>query len=344
MMVPRRGWARALLVAVAGTILLPAPRAHAEEGGRVTVLEENDSLYFNSDKHYTQGLRLSNLAPAVENGSAWNDPFDLLGGWAPVFPRGDIAPQRRYALIFGQSLFTPKNLVARPPDPNDRPYAGWLYLGASLLQESAGDRLENLELDLGTVGPMALGQQVQNDFHQLINAQHAEGWGDQIQNEPGLVLSYERLWRLKLIGDRSLGLDIVPQAGATIGNIFTYGEIGGLLRIGKGLDADYGPVRIRPALSGTDYFDASRLDGGGYYFYLGAQGRAVGRNVFVDGNDFRHSPSVTKKVLVGDLEAGISLYWSSRLRLGFSVVTRSEEFVGQRTPDEIGTAALAFSW
>ena len=51
-----------------------------------------------------------------------------------------------------------------------------------------------------------------------------------------------------------------------------------LLRIGTGLGADYGPVRIRPALSGTDYFDADRLDEGkGYYFFEGAQGQVVGR-------------------------------------------------------------------
>src|SRR5690242_473136 len=30
-------------------------RAWSDETGRITILEENDSLYFNSDKHYTQG-------------------------------------------------------------------------------------------------------------------------------------------------------------------------------------------------------------------------------------------------------------------------------------------------
>jgi hypothetical protein len=31
------------------------------EPSRFTILEENDSLFFNSDKHYTQGFRLSDL-------------------------------------------------------------------------------------------------------------------------------------------------------------------------------------------------------------------------------------------------------------------------------------------
>jgi len=107
-----------------------------------------------------------------------------------------------------------------------------------------------------------------------------------------------------------------------------------LLRIGTGLGADYGPVRIRPALSGTDYFDADRLDEGkGYYFFEGAQGQVVGASL-----------SVPKKNLVGDAQAGFFVLWSKSLRFDMSVALCTEEFHGQRTPDDICTAALTFTW
>ena len=325
---------------------VPGP-ALADDQNRIGLLEENDSLYFNSDKHYTQGLRLSDLAPDLGAKSDWNDPFDFVGAIAPVFAAAgtDVPRSRRYALLLGQSLFTPKNLALTDPSQHDRPYAGWLYGGVSLLQENNKSMLENLEIDLGMVGPAAVGKQVQNNFHQLIGVGEAKGWRDQIQNEPGIMISYERLWRLKLIGAGADGVDVVPQVGATVGNVFTYGDIGGMVRIGKNLDADYGPVRVRPALSGTDYFDADGLDSNlGYYFFFGVQGRAVGRNVFLDGNSFRTSPNVTKKVLVADIEGGLSVFWSSKIRLDLSVVRRTAEFEGQHSPDEIGTAAVAFSW
>ncbi len=321
--------------------------AHADATDRFSLLEENDSLYFNSDKHYTQGLRLSDLRPDIAPDSSWNTPFDNLGSVAPIFSRapGQTERKRRYALFLGQSIFTPKNLQLTPPDPRDRPYAGWLYLGTSLLQETDGRMLENFEVDLGVVGPAALGEPVQNDWHQLIGAAAARGWGYQIHDEPGTMISYERQWRFPLLGDGGEGMDFVPEAGATVGNVMTYGDVGGQFRIGRNLRVDYGPVRIRPALSGTDYFDADKLDGNlGYYFFVGAQGRVVGQNIFLDGNSFRESPSVEKKDLVADLQAGFSVFWSSAFRVDFSVVRRTEEFVGQRTPDEIGTAALAFSW
>jgi lipid A 3-O-deacylase len=336
-----------LLVLVA---LAPAAQAGdpsgANEHWRFNLIEENDSLYTHTDKHYTQGLRIGALSPPL--GDSWaNDLFD----WARFFPTV-FAPDgtRRIAVFLGQSIFTPLNLDIKPPNPHDRPYAGWLYSGASLLQEK-DNQLENLELDLGVVGPGAFGKQVQNDWHQFIGIHQARGWSSQIQNEPGLVLSYERFWRTPIwrIGgasnDIENGVDIVPQLGASGGNVFTYAEAGALLRIGRHLEADYGPIRIRPALSGTDYFNPAPVGGDfGFYIFAGAQGRVVARDIFLDGNTFRQSASVQHKTFVADLQAGVSAFWSRHLRVDLSVVRRTDEFVGQTRQDIIGTAALAVSW
>ena len=140
---------RRLLVWLAACVLCALPNgARADDKDRATLLEENDSLYFNSDKHYTQGLRISDLRPDLAPDSVWQRPFAWLGNLAPIFlPNGGpSAPNRRYALFLGQSLFTPKNLRQKPPDPRDRPYAGWAYLGASLLQ--ADDRILDFDAHL----------------------------------------------------------------------------------------------------------------------------------------------------------------------------------------------------
>lgn len=344
---PRALAARFLSLWIALGFLALAPAAASAGDERVTLLEENDSLYFNSDKHYTQGVRFSYLAPALAPLAGGNAPFDFFNGIAPVFARGGAGTEisRRYAVFAGQSFFTPGDIRLDPPDPRDRPYAGWLYAGVSLLQESARHMLENLELQIGVVGPAAFAKQVQNDFHQFIGAAPAKGWHSQIKDEPGVALSYGRLWRFAIFGDGERGADVVPGLGATVGNVFTYGEAGGLLRIGTGLGADYGPVRIRPSLSGTDYFAGARAASGlNGYFFVGAQGRVVGRNIFLDGNSFRRSASIDAERLVADFQAGFSLFWSDAARLDFSVVRRTEEFEGQNRPDVIGTAALAFSW
>jgi lipid A 3-O-deacylase len=178
------------------------PQVRADDAGRFTILEENDSLFFNSDKNYTQGLRLSDLSPTLEPERGWNDVFGFVGGNTPFLQSGQ---DRRVALFLGQSIFTPKNLSLRPPDSHDRPYAGCLYIGASLLQETDRRMLENLELDAGIVGPGSLAKEVQNDWHQFIGKAPAKGWSNQLQNEPGVMLSYERLWRLPLAVDPNNG-------------------------------------------------------------------------------------------------------------------------------------------
>src|SRR5579863_5340409 len=157
--------------------------AQADDGWRTNLLEENDSLYFHTDKHYTQGLRLSLLSPVLREESWADELFDFAKHIPTVFAENE-PHTRRDSLFFGQSVFTPENLDIKPPSPRDRPYGGWLYGGASMLQET-GRQLENFEVDVGVVGPGALGKQVQNDWHQFIGIHQAKGWSDQIQNEPG---------------------------------------------------------------------------------------------------------------------------------------------------------------
>ncbi len=323
----------------------PSPAA-AYDPGRVTLIEENDAFASRDDRHYTQGLRLSYLSGAVSPGGFWDSPFDWLAGPLPVFAGNADSRKRKIEwIILGQSLFTPARLEPANPDPRDRPYAGWLYTGASLLQDQGGHSLERLELLLGVVGPSALGKQTQNDFHQIIEVGQSHGWGHQLQDEPGLVLSYERDWRFELPLAFGVAVDAVPELGASLGNVLTYGEAGGILRIGQNLGADYGPTHIRPSQSGGGWFDADRMDSPiGWYAFVGAQGRAVGRNIFLDGNSWQQSRSVDKKPLVGDLVWGAALFWSDRLRVDFTVTDRSKEFYGQKFPDRFGMITLSIAF
>ena len=197
-------------------------------------------------------------------------PFDAEGA-------GEVS--RRYEILFGQSVFTPKDTAREDPDPDDRPYAGWLYGGVGLIQDTDRRRLDHLELLAGVIGPDAFGEEAQNDYHQFIGVDKSRGWDEQLHNEPGVMLSYERKWRfLQPIGG-GFAVDAIPELGITVGNVMDYVQAGGMLRFGKNLEADYGPQRIRPALSGTPYFNSDYLDGPfGFYFFVGTQGRAVARN------------------------------------------------------------------
>jgi lipid A 3-O-deacylase len=323
------GLAAATLAATFGAVA-----AQADDNSRFTVVEENDSIGFDSDKYYTQGLEFVYLGPDVAADSAWIGPFNTLAALGP-FDTGEAGEvSRRYEVMLGQSMFTPEDTDREDPDPSDRPYAGWFYGGVGLIQDTDRRRLDHLELLVGVVGPAAFGETTQNDWHQyVLGVDNADGWDEQLHNEPGVMLSYERKWRfLQPIGG-GFAVDAIPELGITVGNVMDYVQAGGMLRFGKNLEADYGPQRIRPALSGTPYFNSDYLDGPfGFYFFVGTQGRAVARNVFLDGNTFRDSRSVDSEALVGDLSGGLALFWGDAVRLDTVITYRTEEFEDQDEP------------
>lgn len=338
--------------------LVSAARADdTPDSGRYTVVEENDYFFYPTDRHYTQGIRLSYLTDPVVDGDRSADAFHWLDD--NVFAddaQGAVSLDKHVDWSFGQSIFTPTNLVLTKPDPADRPYAGWAYLQAGLLQsatpksEDGSGVLDDLELQLGVVGPMALADETQNDWHEyFMHEAVSQGWSYQLHNEPGVDLIYQRRWRVgasvEAANDQGLSVDLVPGAGAALGNVLTYANAGATLRFGYQLDADYGPPRIFPAPNGSDYFNR-RVDGWGGYLFASGEGRAVGRNIFLDGNTFQPSPRVDKYPWVGDFVFGATAFWGRYLRATVSLDNRSPEFVGQVGPDRFTSLSLSanFDW
>jgi lipid A 3-O-deacylase len=326
--------------------------AEADDVGRITVSEDNDFFASNDDRHYTQGARVSYLSGAVTPNGFWDAPYRGLNDLLPIFEGGDYKRKYDYTVI-GQSIFTPKNLITDRPLYRDRPYAGWLYTGVGLLQQThhqdegpylSHDTLEDAEILGGIVGPGAFANVTQNDFHQFIGVTSTRGWQNQLHNEPGLVLNYVRKWRFDkpLIGN--FGVDAIPEVGGTAGNVYTYAETGGMVRMGQNLAADYGPSRIQPSLSGTSWFDKTEMTSPtGWYFFAGLQGRAVERNIFLDGNTVADSLYVNKKPLVADFTGGASLFWTDLVRLDLVYTERTKEFYGpQATQDKFGGFDVAF--
>ena len=309
-----------------------ATTAAAEESGRdwtFNIVEENDS-FLHSDKYFTQGVYLSLFAAQREGEDRWFERMRAVADTIMLLPAE--GGRLYFGGFLGQSIFTPENKELNPPDPTDRPYAGWLYGGASLYRET--DRtLDRATLTLGLVGPGAGGRKVQNDWHNAFGFNPAQGWSSQLKNEPGIVLSQERKWRFAASAG-PFEADILPEVNASLGNIFTYAGAGGVARFGQRLRADWGQPRIEPALTGSDFVNRRVLrDGPAWYVFAGTEGRAVLRNIFLDGNTWQDSRSVDRKPFVADFVVGAAVV-ASWARFGASYTYRTEEFDGQNGASE----------
>jgi lipid A 3-O-deacylase len=319
----------ALRAASLGAVFWLMPVA-AQAAGTFNLVSENDSyVTVAGDRHYTNGAYFSWTSDAYSDGENFARHLMLPGAEDAEW---------RHGYFLGQAIFTPQNLTLFTPSANDRPYAGWLFGGVRLYRDS-GDRLDRIEATIGVVGPMSLGGDVQKFWHAAFipSAQKINGWHAQLRDEPGLMLSQQRIWRVPMT-DGSLRLEALPEANIAVGNIYDYAGAGVTFRFGHNLEADWGPARIAPAQQGSDF---QTVDSFAWYAYAGGEVRAVARNLFLDGNSFHSGPSVSKKTLVGDFNTGAAfLFPHVRVTAGYTL--RSTEFRGQNGNDEIGSITVSF--
>ena len=308
----------------------------AAQNWTAVVMNENDAYFNISDRHYTNGGYVSLTSPVRPDCQTCEWLSDRF-----ILPSGTAAVSHRYGFFVGQNMFTPEDLSLAVPDPGDRPYAGWLYAGARLYRESAGV-LDRLEVKVGVVGPASGADAVQRYWHALhwFGGVPPHGWSSQLKNEPGLVLSGQRIWRVSLV-DGFLDAEILPEANLSLGNVFTYAGAGASLRLGRNLRADWGPPRIEPALQGSDFIDRDAAGSFAWYVFAGVEGRAVARNLFLDGNSFEDSPHVEKEIFVADFNAGLALI-AGAVALRAAYTERTREFETQRANDKFVSFTLSF--
>lgn len=307
-----------------GTVALStAARAEPPQDphGIFTLQIENDAVSTRrgtTDEYYTSGVRLgyttgTNAVPAFLGNlgrTVWGDGV------------------QRVSFDLSQSIFTPHDTQISPPDPRDRPYAAWLHGDVQLLTDKDNSR-SVLGLSVGVVGPSALGKEVQNGFHDVIGDPGNKGWGYQIKDEPVFQLLAERTYRLSLARLGPLETDVLPALTVGVGTVRDYAQAGFALRLGQGLNSDYGVPRIRPGFSGGDAYTPTRPFA--WYVFVAADGQVVGRDLFLDGNTWRsNSPSVGHRVFVGEAAAGAAVMFAG-VRITYTQVFQTPKFNRQRS-------------
>ena len=311
------GAAALAAMAVAGSARAEPP---ADPHAIYTFQVENDAvstLAGTSDQYYTSGLRLG-YTSGTDGVPNW-----LAGVGQAVWGDG----VQRVAIDLSQSLFTPRNTQVVVPNPNDRPYAGYLSLNGSLIHDTDTVR-STVMVSLGVVGPSALGRQVQNGFHNIIGDTPNKGWHYQLQDEPALEVLGEKTLRVPLTHLGSFEVDALPSITAGVGTVRDYAQAGFTFRVGQGLDSDFGTPRIRPGLSGGDAYTPTQPFV--WYVFAGADGQAIARDVFLDGSTFRNnSLHVTKKPLLGEMEAGLAVMLYG-VRLTYTQTWQTQSFNGQK--------------
>lgn len=156
------------------------------------------------------------------------------------------------------------------------------------------------------------------------------------------MLSWRRQWPTAFKQDLPFNLvfTAAPQAGVTLGNVYTYANTGLDFRLRPSSSEFDDPCRCACVLRclARDFLRKPMMVLTGICSQ-GWKGSAMGRNIFLDGNTFEDSPSVDKNYFVGDANVGIAFTFGAT-RVSYTYVYRTEEFHTQKEPTEFGAISV----
>jgi len=321
---------------------------------------ENDTVdswvgLHHSDRWYTNGIKAIDTRGPENPVTAFHCWMPNLLGWFGKEDQdqaGKIAYKYDFGWAVGQLVFTPQSITTPQPQPTDRFWGGWLYLGAIVQRHSVIPQTsvflesETVEVDYGLVGPISLAETFQKGIHSLIGAPAPQGWGNQLRNEAGIQVTYLKSVRELMPVKIASGLetDITVHRGFNVGTVFDYANAGVTWRIGNRLrEAPIGTIES-PTLGELGH------PNGRWYFLLRIDGKLVAHNTFIDGSLVQNAPYdslVRSKMGVVQGSAGAVYEFGGGegkgWRLSFLLHRRSPEFnvPGSTSPTQtFGTIAV----
>lgn len=337
-----------------------------------TLRLEND-LFTGTDRNYTNGVALTVVSRDLQGALrpeclpqpiGWYARFI---GWAdPDFWRdsGAQSASQNVVVRFGQSMYTPEDKARNDLIPDDRPYAGLLYLGLAWNrrvhpQAANYEMLDVRELTLGVIGPWSLAEQSQDLVHRVRGIERFRGWDNQLRNEPAFQMAMERKFKPYTEGAvrPGWGSDVIGSYALRVGNIETAASTGVELRTGWNIPNDFGSYPIRPGAENrppsgvadlrTTTPQSARAPKPGAHVFLNLEAKAVAWDFSLDGNMFRQSHHVSRRPWVAQAALGISSQWivaGRGVRLAVMRVWRTREFDQQAGHHAFGSIALSLEF
>lgn len=282
---------------------------------------DNDAyLLYGQDRYYTNGLMLYFRRATDQN---------KLGKKLEKFI---------YEVSAGQKMYNPISGYRPVQETQDRPFAGYLYAGASANFYYKKESILKTSLELGTIGPNALGEDGQKLLHKLVGFYAIDGWQYQINNEltANLALQYSKL----LHRSEYNRIDFSLEGYANVGTTFNGAGAGILMRTGNinqlfqsaatNSTIDYHPKTAKLVTTET-------------FFYAKPQLNYVAYDATIQGSLFNDDSPVTFKTrpFVFAQQLGFN-YSSKRFTFDFGMLFKTKEIKSPAKAHQYGTISMFY--
>ena len=286
----------------------------------ITFTVDND-LFIASDDGYTNGLYGSWYY--FDRGDKQPKPSWLVWPlkWSMPNKNSEISVD---AYSIGQSMYTPKDILATNPDPDDIPYAGLLFLNNTYLV-SYGSYADSISTTIGIVGPASGAEGMQKWIHEISNSDIPQGWDYQLDNEIVFKFTRARMWR-NWVSDNG-HFDFLSGADIGIGTLESSVNAGFTLRAGDQLSVSHISGFLIP--SRTSNFVAAN-NGWFAYFMLG--GSLLANQIIIDGNTYRDSRSIEHDNIHLIVTSGLAFSWDNlSITLAYADMSYSNDKISSAT-------------
>ncbi len=225
---------------------------------------DND-FFTHADRYYSQGLSFEFVHPGLKK----NPLTKLL-----IKPANSNISYGIGLNVFG---YTPTSILSVNILYSDRPYAAAITIKTfSAASDTMRNRRISSALNIGVIGPAALGEEIQTNIHKWLKNPLPKGWHTQIQND--LILNYQVNYEQKLI--------------ASTGHFLLNGA--GELRLGTLNTRLSGGINFMTGNFNDPYAGGSKPQKqAAYYFYAQARGNLVGYDASLQGGILnKHDPYI----------------------------------------------------
>lgn len=283
---------------------------------------DNDSyLGYGQDRYYTNGLFITFRHAADQNRLK------------------SSVEKKIWEIEAGQKMYNPKSGQVTDIRQVDRPFAGYLYAGTSINWLYSKENNLKLSLQLGTIGPSALGENGQVFLHKLIGFYEIKGWESQVRDELGVnaIAEYNHL----LHRSSSQKTDFTLTTNGRLGNTFSGAGIGLLFRAGN-VNQLFNSVSTNSTLSNNSKTEP--LTGKESFFYAEPALNYVAYDATVEGGLFRDDKgpiTFDVKPLVFSQQLGF-MYSKNRWTLDLSVIFKSHEIKSTAKAHQYGSLAFYY--
>ena len=213
---------------------------------------------------------------------------------------------------------------------HDMVFAGWMY-GGIFAQRASENQMEHLELNMGMIGPVASGGEVQGFVHHFMGVAEAKGWDNQLKDEFETDVTWLRRQRVdEQYFKRTENFDAHLEYGATVGTLHRNANLGIVFRYGMNLPNDFGPGRLEAPASACINKPAEVQSA---YIFTRIGGKLVEYNRFLTG--------LTTEPAVGQLQIG-AVYRYKSFEMSYSQTFLTREYKEQGSTDSYG--AINLTW